>query len=202
MGDDVRRVSAWRGDSLPVVLAAWYWYNRGRFQSESCRSQDRTAMTPDEFQKRIVPTVVAAWERKCFCRSPGFRKLASFNFEDYGIGPVALVDSEILIQEIIRGRCTRDGEPTNDGHGTTFQAYRCPRCGARCRETYAEYSISMYRSFVLFDNAPKTASSGVYLVGFYGFTQADFAKVHDFRPTSDEAEFMNTLSNRRAAGGK
>ena len=150
-------------------------------------------MTPDEFQKRIVPTIIAAWERGCFCRSPGFRKLVSFNFEDYGIGPVALADSEILIQEIIRGRFTRDGEANSDGMGTSSQVYRCPKCGARCTETYAEYSVSMFRSFVIFETVPEKAASGIYLVGFRGFKQADFAKIRDFRLTSDEDEFLASL---------
>lgn len=154
-------------------------------------------MTPDEFRQRVLPTVVAAWELACFCRSPGFLKLLSFNFEDYGVGPVGLADSEILIHEIVRGQFTREGEPTSDGMGTTQQAYRCPKCGACGTETYAEYSISMYRSFVLFDNAPKMSSTGLYLVGFYGFEQAEFSKIHDFHQARDEDEFVTTLIGSR-----
>ena len=52
----------------------------------------------------------------------------------------------------------------------------------------------MSRSFVLFENAPEKAPSGVYLVGLHGFKQADFAKVHDFRLASDEAEFLSTIT--------
>jgi hypothetical protein len=145
--------------------------------------------------------MLTAWESGCFCRSPGFLKLLSFNFEDYKIGPVGLADSEILIHEIIRGRFTRDGEPSSDGMGTTQQSYLCPNCGARCRETYAEYSISMYRSFVLFENAPEMAATGVHLVGFYGFQQSDFAKIHDFRPAADDAEFITAITGSPRGDG-
>jgi hypothetical protein len=157
-------------------------------------------MTPDEFQKHILPTILSAWDKACFCRSSGFLKLVSFNFEDYEIGPIALADSEILIQQIVRDHFTRDGEPTSDGQGTTFQAYRCPQCGARCRETYAEYSISMYRSFVLFDDVSAKAPLGIYLVGFYGFNQGDFARVHDFRLASREEEFLAAMTNEKSSG--
>jgi hypothetical protein len=51
-------------------------------------------MTPDEFQHRVLPALLAAWESACFCRCPDFLKLLSFNFEDYKIDPVALADSE------------------------------------------------------------------------------------------------------------
>ena len=69
-------------------------------------------MTPDEFHHSILPTILTAWERGCFCHSPGFLKLVSFNFEDYGIGPMAVVDSEILIAEIIGRRFVREGQLT------------------------------------------------------------------------------------------
>lgn len=65
-------------------------------------------MTPDEFQKRILPPIFSAWEERCFCRNHSFLKLVSFDFEDYGIGPLALMDSEIVIQAIIGRRFLRE----------------------------------------------------------------------------------------------
>ncbi len=67
-------------------------------------------MTPDEFRQAVLPQVVAAWDDHCFCTCPGFQKLVSFNFRDYGIGPTGLADSEILIDELIRQRFTRQQE--------------------------------------------------------------------------------------------
>ena len=150
-------------------------------------------MTPDEFQKRILPPIFSAWEERCFCRNHSFLKLVSFDFEDYGIGPLALMDSEIVIQAIIGRRFLREGTPSYK-QGSSAQVYCCPKCGARCRLTYEDYSISMWRSFVLFEAAPEKAASGLYLVGFHGFTVANVPRIHDFRQASDEAEFLSTLA--------
>ena len=169
-----------------MAALAGLWYNRVSPQTIAIY------MTPDEFRHRVLPTVLASWERGCFCRTPGFLKLVSFKFEDYGVAPMAVVDSEILIAEIIGKRFPREGQLTY-GVAERVQAYRCPQCNARCQATYEDYSISMYRSFVLFENAPEKASTGIYLVGLYGPNLVAFPKVHDFRLAVDEAEFLSAL---------
>lgn len=148
MGEGVRSESSRGRATLTVAALVGLWYNRVSPQTIAIY------MTPDEFRHRVLPTVLASWERGCFCRTPGFLKLVSFKFEDYGVAPMAVVDSEILIAEIIGKRFPREGQLTY-GVAERVQAYRCPQCNARCQATYEDYSISMYRSFVLFENAPR-----------------------------------------------
>ena len=117
-------------------------------------------MTPDEFRDRVLPRIVTAWDAHCLCQSPGFRKLLSFNFRDYGRRTIGLADAEILIQEIIRRTFIRQGEPTSD-QGELAQVYLCPQCGGSCTELYAEFSVSMYHSCVTFDSGePQRAAEG------------------------------------------
>lgn len=152
-------------------------------------------MIPEEFRKTVLPRVVAAWDDRCFCASPGFQKLLSFDFRDYGVVPTGLADSEILIDAIIRERFTRRGEPQSH-QGESRQAYVCPQCQATCTELYAEFSISMYQSTVIFHNDPKAAAEGLYLVGFYGFKEDAFGKITDYRRASTVEAFMQELTGR------
>lgn len=150
-------------------------------------------MTPDDFRHTVLPDVLQAWNAECFCRNPGFLKLLSFNCEDYDIGPVALADSEILIDEIIRRRFHRVGEPSSH-RGFTTQDYSCPKCQRTCKETYAECSINMYCSYVSYKRSAPVCAEGIYLVGFYGFSGADFGKIHDFRPATTKAQFISSIT--------
>jgi hypothetical protein len=173
-------------------------------------------MTPDDFQRTVVPDVIASWERRCFCANPGFRKLLSFNFEDYNpklrepsslnwltigwlwfrtrrhIGPLALADSEILGTEIIIKRFTRlEGPPAHPRSSEHFATYRCPRCAAICCGYSEQYSINMDRTYFLFDGAPSPAPSGVYLVGFYGYDRG--SRIPDFTLIADRAAFLASI---------
>jgi hypothetical protein len=153
-------------------------------------------MTPDEFRQRVLPQVVAAWDAGCFCRSGGFRKLVSFNFRDYGTGPLGLADAEILIGAIVREKFARRREPTSE-QGQVTHYHRCPQCGASCTELYEDFNIHMYCSYVTFeDQGPPAAGVGHYLVGFYGFGLDDFAKVTDFRRTESIEEFVGQLTEQ------
>ncbi len=149
-------------------------------------------MTPDEFRESVLPQVISSWEKQCFCANPGFQKLLSFNFDDYGIGPVGLVDSEILIDAIIRQRFKRHDE-LESGSNAMAQSYTCPQCGATCTELYSEFSISMYQSTVTFHDEAALATNGLYLVGFFGFKQSEFDEIGDFLRTSSIDEFINQL---------
>lgn len=151
-------------------------------------------MTPDEFREAVLPDVVAAWRRSCMCTSPGFRKLLAFDFRDYdGIGPVGLADTEILIDVIVRNEFTAQGEPVS-GAGETTQDYVCSQCGVRCTVHHEDYSINMACSVVDFADAEISASTGLYLVGFYGFKREDFGKVDDYRKAVSRDEFLRALS--------
>lgn len=153
---------------------------------------ERYSMTPDEFREIVLPQIVTAWNDNCFCANPIFQKLLSFNFRDYGIGPAALADSEILIDALIRQRFTQQHEPKSH-QGEITQVYKCSQCQATCTELYAEFSISMYQSMVTYDQNPTLAPSGLYLVGFYGFKQNEFGKISDFQQASTPDDFIRQL---------
>jgi len=126
-------------------------------------------MTPQEFSGEVLPRVVSAWERMCFCSSPGFVKLMSFDFSRYGTTPVALYDQEALGDEIITKRFTRITEPVPDPRsGTNRHIRQCPACGRRCEVVWDQYSINFDRAYYDFGQA-EVAIQGIYLVGFYGF---------------------------------
>lgn len=152
-------------------------------------------MTPDEFRQDVLPRIVASWSQTCFCANPGFRKLLSFDFRDYDIGPTGLADSEILIDELIRKRFiqTSDSE-SRPSH--IIQAYQCPQCRATCRVMIEEFSISMYRSTVAFNGHPSRDGEGLYLVGFYGFKRDDFEMIHDFRRAESIEPFTQHIAMR------
>jgi hypothetical protein len=147
-------------------------------------------MTPDKFANDVMPQILSAWRSRCLCAYGGFRKLLSFNFADYGAGPMALADSEIVCQKIVRENFTRVGDVGRSLDGDILQRYSCPQCNTVCEEEYAEYSISMYRSFFRFLDTSEMADCGLYLVGMRAFSQEDFSKVHDFREASSINEFL------------
>jgi hypothetical protein len=150
-------------------------------------------MTPDEFVNDVMPVVLSAWQTNCLCANAGFRKLLSFNFDQYGAGPMALADSEIVGQRIVRENFARVGDASRSQDGDILQRYLCPQCQTTCEEEYAEFSISMYRSFFRFLDTPHMADYGLYLVGMRAFSQDDFLKVHDFREATSVDEFLTHI---------
>ncbi|MCB9854099.1 MAG: hypothetical protein H6818_00315 [Phycisphaerales bacterium] len=153
-------------------------------------------MTPEEFRQALLPDLLEAWQRECFCASPGFRKLVSFNFEDYGIGPVGLADSQILGLEIIQNRFLKidNAAATSPAQSRLFE---CPKCRARCTETYEDYNIWMYRTYFTFVNDGPIAQTGLYLVGYYGFSRSDFEKIADYQPAASAEVFLQQMSLNR-----
>lgn len=159
-----------------------------------------TPMTPDEFVNDVMPKVLSAWRSRCLCANAGFRKLLSFNFADYGAGPMALADSEIVGHHIIRENFRRVGDVGRSQDGDVLQRYSCPQCNNMCEEEYGEYSISMYRSFFRFLDTPEMAECGRFLVGMRAFSHEDFLKVHDFREANSIAEFLAYIGVAEQSG--
>ena len=144
--------------------------------------------TPDQFKDEVVSVI----RGQCRCEVPAFQKLISFNFEDYQIAPTLLWDSEILIHEVIR----EGFEPLDEGiqrQGESRRRYQCRDCLRTCTESYSEYSINMYRSFVLFDDDCR-AGRTEYLLGFRGFEEKDFEKIADFSRSSDLTSYIANLT--------
>jgi hypothetical protein len=53
----------------------------------------------------------------------------------------------------------------------------------------------MYRSYVTFQE-PNPAAQGVYLIGFYGLRQDDFARIDDFAQMEDVERYLALLYDR------
>lgn len=149
-------------------------------------------MTPDNFRESVLPALKDAWQQNCFCSNRAFQKLVSFNFDDYGIGPTGLADSEILIDEIIRQNFDKL-ESANAGGGRVKQSYRCPQCDTTCSEHYREFSINMYQSYVLFNDQPSPSPRALFLVGWFGFKSDEFDKIHDFEKAPSIEQFLQQL---------
>lgn len=151
-------------------------------------------MTPEEFRNSIVPFVYGAISSRCLCAHPGFRKLLSFNFVDYCRSPMALVDSEMIIDCFIRtGLCSTDSQVSTNSDGDTIQYYTCADCGTHITEFYAEFSVSMYRTYCKFDGLIEPATKSLYLVGIRGFDQKHFERVHDFSLTTSTSDFLSSI---------
>ncbi|MGN6546395.1 MAG: hypothetical protein ACTHK7_15180 [Aureliella sp.] len=106
---------------------------------------------------------------------------------------MALVDSEVVGHYVIRENFLRIGEPDRSQAGDVTQRYACPQCNVMCEEHFAEYSISMSRSYFRFLDTPEMATYGLFLVGIRGFSHEDFAKVHDFHQAGSSWEFLAYL---------
>ena len=81
-------------------------------------------MTPEAFHKSVLPIDYGALSEHCLCSHSGFRKLLSFNFADYGTSPMALFDSETVIDCFLRhDLCRRIGEYGRNSDGDGVQNY-------------------------------------------------------------------------------
>jgi hypothetical protein len=145
-------------------------------------------MTPKEFRRDVLPRVLEAWERGCFCSSPAFVRLVSLD-----LGPVALADAQVLIREIIEKRFQQDG-PTDDHHsGDAVHRYSCPQCATKCEVIWEQFSINMDRSFVRWIT-PRVGDEPTvpYLVGFYGHGTPDH--VEGFVRTASADQFLSSIT--------
>jgi hypothetical protein len=123
-------------------------------------------MNPAQFRLDVLPQLEDQWIQHCFCENQFFQKLISFNFEDFNSSPVALADAEILIHHFIRKKF--QSIELIDNPGEIIQKWQCSQCGLVCKEFYSEYSISMNRSYAIYEQA-NVSKQVDYLIGFYGF---------------------------------
>lgn len=150
-------------------------------------------MKPDEFSTIVMPQISDLWSKGCLCRSPGFRKLMSFHFRDYGPSPWALFDLEAICHEIVRARFREiDAEKRLSAGGGWLSTFECPTCGTGCQLTLEQFNINFECTRVKFDGTTTRAATGVYLVGFYGLGRQ--YPPADFREASTIAEFLSALS--------
>ncbi len=130
-------------------------------------------MTPADLQLAIGAALARMNPGRCLCSNRSFRKTISFDFTDYGIPPTALADSEVLISNVLRDKRRYRWDVSESA-----STFTCLTCASVLVETYDEFSISMSRSTIAWDE--KQTTRGNYVVGFYGFTGADFARIADF----------------------
>lgn len=147
-----------------------------------------------EFRSDVLPSILSAWELHCFCENPQFLKLICFKFEDYRPRvPANLVDSEIVIAELICKRFQHIGEPDRLKR-TGPQTWRCPQCCRLFLMNYQDYSISMYRTFVQPLEFLPIAPIGFYLIGFRSFAEFRLASITDFQFSESAPKFIHDLT--------
>jgi hypothetical protein len=151
-------------------------------------------MHTDSFSTQVMPQIVAAWERSCLCRSPGFLKLMSFDFRNYGHSPRALYDVERIGYEIIERRFVAVSNWVDVGHGGAQKSVRsCPQCGTRCTRTWEQFNIHFDCTCFNFDGSAVLAEMGLYLVGFYWLGEP--CATPDFRQAASVEEFFAALAS-------
>ena len=148
-------------------------------------------MSPEDFKRQVIFRVATQWERGCLCHHPGFRKLLSFNFQDYGMSPMQCIDTEILAQHVTTQyfRVVQERKL----HSDHITGLVCLNCKAHSEATYSEYSISMYRTCIRYIGLPPSANHGLFIIGIHGFSQTAIESVHDFKPASNLAEFLQSI---------
>jgi hypothetical protein len=146
---------------------------------------------PQEFNARVVPELLRRYDAHCFCRNPNFLKLVSFNFQDYGIGPVQLYDTEIVVEQVARKRF----ESVKRWDGGE-QIDRCTQCGTEFRTRWDQYSINMDRSVMWPVEKLPVAKTGLYVTGFRYFSQYEneLAKIRDFEVAKSVDAFVDALT--------
>jgi hypothetical protein len=150
-------------------------------------------MTPVDFATQVMPQIVAAWERSCLCRSPGFLKLMSFDFRKYGSSPTALYDVEAIGGEIIQKRFVKVRDWQDVPNSAAHVSVRaCPQCGTLCTLTGEQFNIHFDCSCFQFDSDAGMADIGLYLVGFYWLGERNaFA---DFERAATVEQFLVALT--------
>jgi hypothetical protein len=151
--------------------------------------------TAEEFNERVVPELLRRWDERCYCRNANFLKLLSFNFEDYTRVPMALLDTERVITNLIFKRF----EPVSgwkDSAGGADRADRCPQCARLFRTRYDQYSINMDRHTTRPDQVLPVAVTGCYVAGFRYFSrhEVELQRITDFQPASSVEEFVDCMT--------
>jgi hypothetical protein len=178
-----------------TIVEPW-WTNRRRrlINAEVERREPRLPpgpSSPEGFRQQVLPRIVAAWERGCLCKVPGFLKLMSFDFSRYpGHYPMTLFEVEAIGDEIIGRRFRQIGEPVRGATGVRT-TYECPSCGGRCTGQWDQYNINFDCTVYDFGAPGAHAGEGLYVVGFFGLAGA--WQVDDFRPAASVSEFLAFL---------
>lgn len=163
-----------------------------------------------ETLKALLNEVYAAYgQAGCVCRFPRFRKLTFFDFCDYGIGPTACLESELLIDLALRGEQTAYATAAEPGKAPNSPwTYQCRLCRASIGERYEEYNIHMSRSYLAFPSLPlpdlgAPADLPIPVVnGLYGFNRREWSALDGvFKRSTPEAfvAYMTATADQMSA---
>ena len=146
---------------------------------------------PQEFAARVVPELLRRYDAHCFCRNPNFLKLVSFNFQNYGIAPVQLYDTELMIEQVARKRF----EPVKPWNGGE-QIDRCRQCRTEFATHWDQYSIAMDRTTMSPVGKLPQAKTGLYVTGFRYFAKEEheLAKITDFEVAESVDAFVDAIT--------
>jgi hypothetical protein len=150
-------------------------------------------LTPQAFAADVLPGLVERWQRRCFCSSPGFLKLLSFDFRDCGNTPAELIDSEMAWDAIVGKRFVPVGD-WSEVSGESQRTFRCPQCGSEMLTRSEQYSINMWPATSRPTDARVIAPTGLYLVGIRYLQGFDPKSVHDFRLAGSVDEYIASIT--------
>lgn len=162
--------------------------------------QPKPPISPEVFRADVLPILVELWSRQCFCRSPGFLKLLSFDFHDYGHVPAELIDSELIWSAIV-GKHFMPVADWSEVHGEQHRHFRCPQCGAMWLTRSEQYSINMWPITAKPTQSGEIAATGLYLLGMRYFEGFAAAAVSDFRLAESIDEYVASVSGTAYPAG-
>jgi hypothetical protein len=177
-----------------LLVAGFVWrVNRSRRLSpESVPSvaveRRGLVLTPAEFRRDVLPRLLSAWEKACFCESDAFKRLTSFEMGS----AAALADGQIIIAELISKNFSADGD-LEDRNFEQVQRYVCPQCGSKCEVIWEQFSINMDRDYVVWGSPPTPASEALFVIGFYGVDPPD--QVPGFKRADSIGQFVDSLAS-------
>ena len=146
------------------------------------RSKSIQRSNLEVFSNGIITTLVAFWKTDCLCNQPGFTKLMSFDYTNYGLGPVTILDKDIIGREVIQKVFVKvqDWKDSRDGSERT-SIYQCPRCMAEWEVRWEQFSVNFECCTYKLHSKKEMAPRGSYLLGFGGlvksFQATDYSRV-------------------------
>jgi hypothetical protein len=156
---------------------------------------EQALITIEEINESIVPELLRRWDKQCYCRNKNFLKLISFDFRHYGHSPMALIDAEFVIYDVMFKRFERVSGWTKVRDGSE-RVDRCPQCGLQFHSLFEQYSINMDCTVSRPSEQLPIAETGYYVAGFHRFVGSDreLRKVTDFQPAASVEAFMDSIT--------
>jgi hypothetical protein len=150
-------------------------------------------ISPDVFAADVLPLVVEHWSRRCLCGNPGFLKLLSFDFLNYGHTPAELIDAELIWGAIVNKQFVPRGDWSSSKSARPCRTFRCPQCGLELVSESEQYSINMWPTTSRATDNRYLAPKGYYIVGIRSVGDFDFQSVRDFALAESVPSFLANI---------